>query len=472
MARAIYLNPVRPRPVWKLALFYLVLWVLSLVILDNRISRIAGEPSSAVAISSARITLWIISAIALLVLAIPLMLQSYRNDTRVRRLREFARRMTEGDFQPLSKDLEPDELAALGLALNDVARAYDGAIRLLTEERNRSDTILRSMVEGVAVIEPEQKIAFSNDAFCQALGLQGLPCAGRLLVEVTRQSGLLEIVLKTMATRQTYNSELDMNTDPPRTFSVTAAPMPIGAATGIVLVLHDISDLRKLERMRRDFVANISHEFKTPLTAIQGFAETLLEGALEDRQNARRFLEIIRDHATRLGRLTSDLLRLSLIEAGRLELDRQPVILADLIAGSLETVRVKAQKKGIALSSECDDGIAVRADSGRLREALLNFLDNALQYTPEGGRIVVRSRMNGSNAILSVADNGIGIPLADHKKIFERFYRVDDARSREVGGTGLGLSIAKHLVEAHGGRIELESEVGRGSTFSIILPSA
>jgi two-component system, OmpR family, phosphate regulon sensor histidine kinase PhoR len=462
---------VRPRLIWKLAPLFLVLWILFLVILDHGIGRLAQQPSPATAIFPLRLTLWIGSAIVLLAVAIPLLFHSYQENARIRRLREFASRMTERDFQPLPKDLQQDELAELGRALNEVAAAYDRAIRLLTQERNRSDTILRSMVEGVAVIEPEQKIAFANDAFCQALGLRGLPCAGLLLVEVTRQSGLLEIVQQTMATRQRYSGELEMNTDPPRTFSVTAAPVATANTTGVVLVLHDISDLRKLERMRRDFVANISHEFKTPLTAIQGFAETLLEGALEDKQNSRRFLEIIRDHAMRLGRLTSDLLRLSLIEAGRMDLVRKPVSVADLIGASVETVRLKAEKKQIALSTECASGLTIQADAGRLREALLNLLDNALQYTAEGGQIQVRARAVDSTVVLAVADNGIGIPVADQQRIFERFYRVDDARSREVGGTGLGLSITKHLVEAHGGRIELESEVGRGSTFSIILPS-
>jgi two-component system phosphate regulon sensor histidine kinase PhoR len=466
------LKPVRPRSIWKLALLYLVLWILSLLLLDSLLGRL-GQPASPLAnVASVRLALWAVLSLLLIAFAIPWLLHLRKENRRIRRVRQFALRMAEQDFQPLPKDHLDDELTDLGRALNEVAAAYDRTIRLLTEERNRSDTILRSMVEGVAVIEPQQKIAFANDAFCQALGLRGLPCAGRLLVEVTRQSGLLEIVQQTLANRQEVNSEIELNTTPPRTFSVTAAPVPMGNTTGVVLVLHDISDLRKLERMRRDFVANVSHEFKTPLTAIQGFAETLLEGALEDKQNSRRFLEIIRDHAVRLGRVTSDLLRLSLIEAGRLELDKRPLVVEDLITACIETVRLKAERKQITLSAECESGVGpIQADASRLREALLNLLDNALQYTPAGGRISVRARAADSTVVISVTDTGIGIPKADQQKIFERFYRVDDARSREVGGTGLGLSITKHLVEAHGGRIEVESEVGRGSTFSLILPS-
>ena len=237
-------------------------------------------------------------------------------------------------------------------------------------------------------------------------------------------------------------------------------------------MLHDISELQRLERVRRDFIANVSHEFKTPLTAIQGFAETLLGGALEDPQNNRRFLGIIRDHAIRLGRLTDELLKLSEIEAGKLELDLRPVAVSDLIESCVETARLKATQKQQTLGVECQPDLPpVRADSSRLREVLQNLLDNAVQYTPAGGRITVLAARVDSQVVLSVSDTGIGIPKADQERIFERFYRVDATRSREVGGTGLGLSIARHLIEAHGGHISVASEVGRGSTFAVFLPT-
>ncbi|MGH9813018.1 MAG: sensor histidine kinase, partial [Candidatus Acidiferrales bacterium] len=189
--------------------------------------------------------------------------------------------------------------------------------------------------------------------------------------------------------------------------------------------------------------------------------------------NSRRFLEIIRDHAARLGRLTDDLLKLSQMEAGKLELDLRPVVVADLIDSCLETAQLKAGQKQLAVVVESSPSLPpVRGDSVRLREVLQNLLDNAVQYTPAGGRITVRAAASDGGIVISVADTGIGIPQADQERIFERFYRVDAARSREVGGTGLGLSIARHLVEAHGGRITVESEVGRGSTFSVFLPAA
>jgi two-component system phosphate regulon sensor histidine kinase PhoR len=258
-----------------------------------------------------------------------------------------------------------------------------------------------------------------------------------------------------------------------RNFSVTAAPVRAAGANGAVLVLHDITELRRLERVRRDFVANVSHEFKTPLTAIQGFAETLLNGALDDRANRKRFVEIIREHARRLARLTDDLLKLSRIEAGRLELEIRPVPVEALVNGCVETARLKAEAKGIEIHVETQKGSPpIRGDGVQLGEVLQNLLDNAVQYTPTGGRVEVISCANGQNVVFTVADTGIGVPEADLERIFERFYRVDAARSREAGGTGLGLSIARHIVEAHGGRIWVESAVGLGSRFHFSIPIA
>jgi len=238
-----------------------------------------------------------------------------------------------------------------------------------------------------------------------------------------------------------------------------------------VIVLHDNTDLRRLERVRRDFVANVSHEFKTPLTAIQGFAETLLGGALEDEKNRRRFLEILLEHSRRLARLTDDLLELSQIEAERFELEIRPFQVNELLESCMETTRLRAVEKRLALSVECAPGLPpIAGDRRRLGVVLQNLVDNAVQYTPSGGRIKVLARCEDNEVLLTVSDTGIGIPKAEQARIFERFYRVDTARSREAGGTGLGLAIAKHIVEAHGGRIWVESELGQGSSFHFNVP--
>jgi two-component system phosphate regulon sensor histidine kinase PhoR len=254
-------------------------------------------------------------------------------------------------------------------------------------------------------------------------------------------------------------------------FAATVASVRAGETSGAVIVLHDITELRKLERIRRDFVANVSHEFRTPLTAIQGFAETLIGGAIDDPQNRGRFLGIILEHSRRLARLTEDLLKLSQMDAERLELEIRPVSVSQLIESCYETSQRRAIEKELSLSLNVPSQLPeVAADNRRIQEVLQNLLDNAIQYTLPDGKIVLSAELRNDEVVFTVADTGIGIPQADQPRIFERFYRVDVARSREAGGTGLGLSIAKHLVEAHGGRIWVDSDVGVGSKFHFSIP--
>jgi two-component system phosphate regulon sensor histidine kinase PhoR len=411
--------------------------------------------------------------------------ESYRS--RARWLVEVCRRVAAGDFPPVEPDSHNDELAELGRALNETSNRLKRTIGSLSAGQSRTAAILDSMAEGVAVVGADERVVFSNAAFAQILGLEETELSagrGLMLVEFVRQSELLVLVKKALAERRRLESDVTVGTLRPRTFAVTAAPVEAakmdtkdGSASretlGAVLVLHDISELRRLERVRRDFVANVSHEFKTPLTAIRGFAETLLSGALDDADHRARFVEIIRDHAERLRRLTDDLLRLSKMEAGQLALELKPVDAADLLASCLETARFSAEEKKLDIELECPDKMpAVRGDAGRLRDVIQNLLDNAVQYTPTGGRIVISASAKNGDVVFDVSDNGIGIPQADLERIFERFYRVDDARSREAGGTGLGLAIAKHIVEAHSGKIWVESTVGEGSSFHFSIPIA
>lgn len=400
-----------------------------------------------------------------------------RFSARIERMKEFSQRVARGDFEPLPKDDSGDELADLAQAQNDTAGKLDRTIRSLTDERNRSAAILQSMVEGVAVIDPKERIVFCNQAFGEILGLDMENTKGRPLLEVVRQSDLLAPIRMALEGQERVEGEVVIGTVRPRSFSVTAVPVlagePGGRSEGAIAVLHDFTDLRRLERVRRDFVANVSHEFKTPLTAIQGFAETLLAGALEDAQNNRRFVAIIRDHALRLARLTDDLLMLSRIEAGRLELNLRPIQVEDFVAPCVEIIRQKTESGQLSFELDCPPGFpAVRGDAGRLRQVLQNLLDNAVQYTPPGGHIRLAEEVRDGHAVITVADTGIGVPESDQERIFERFYRVDAARSREVGGTGLGLAIAKHIVEAHGGRLWVESAVGQGSRFHFSIPLA
>jgi two-component system phosphate regulon sensor histidine kinase PhoR len=401
---------------------------------------------------------------------------------RVQRLQRFSQRIAEGDFRPLLREGPRDELSDLADSLNQTAARLDREIRLLSGERNRSSAILRSMVEGVAVIDAEERLVFYNRAFSEILIVDPANAEGRPLIEVVRNSDLVGLIRRALRGDEGLQSDVTMGITQTRSFSITAAPVkaldaavsgrePQVKPSGAVVVLHDVTELRRLERVRQDFVANVSHEFKTPLTAIQGFAETLLAGALDDPENNRRFLEIIRNHAIRLARLTNDLLKLARIEAGKMEVEFSSVGLLELIEGCTETTLLKANRKEITLEITVPPQLpAVRGDATLLRDVLQNLLDNAIQYTPARGHVSVIATAGPREAVVTVADTGIGIPLADSERIFERFYRVDAARSREAGGTGLGLSIAKHIVEAHGGKLWVESTVGQGSKFSFSLP--
>jgi two-component system, OmpR family, phosphate regulon sensor histidine kinase PhoR len=430
------------------------------------------------------------ASLLILAIAATISLASFRMFTaRVERLKRFSRRLADGDFRPLPAERPRDELSELADALNEMAASMDRTIRSLSGERNRSSAILRSMVEGVAVVDAEERIVFSNRAFSEILNLDAAAIEGRPVIEVVRNSGLLGLIRRALNGEEGLQTDIAMGFVQPRTFSITATPVqalesgvPGGSfivpavpekPSGAVVVLHDVTELRRLERVRQDFVANVSHEFKTPLTAIQGFAETLLAGAMEDSHSNRRFMEIIRDHAIRLARLTNDLLKLARIEAGKLEVEFFPVQLMEVIERAMETTLLKASRKQIALEVDIPPGLPmVRGDASLLRDVLQNLIDNAIQYTSEGGRIHVSASAGTREVVACVADTGIGIPLVDQERIFERFYRVDAARSREAGGTGLGLSIAKHIVEAHGGRLWVESEVGRGSKFFFSVPLA
>jgi len=358
----------------------------------------------------------------------------------------------------------------VGSALNDAATNLATRFERLTDERDFSAAVLTSMSEGVAVVDHRERILFANAAFAEAVGSAD-DCRGRPLLDVVRHTSVIEAVEGALSTAETVRAEVEFGTVRPRTFALTAAPVASTAARGVVLVLHDVTEIRRLERVRRDFVANVSHELRTPLTTIQGFAETLLGGALDDPAARRKFLEIIRDHAARLGRITDDLLKLSAIEGGSMTFHMGPVSLPRLIEHCIEAVSLRAKARGLNIEGHAPEPLPlVLGDSLRLEEVLKNLLENAIQYTPAPGSIRVSAGVEGERAVLCVADTGIGIPSTDQQRIFERFYRVDVARSREAGGTGLGLSIAKHIVEAHQGRLWVESELGQGSRFFVSLP--
>jgi len=423
------------------------------------------------AVWSFRRALWFGSVVILVLAGAVTLLVSRGFSNRVERLTEFSSRVAEGDFRPLAADGSGDELESLGRSLNQTAARLDRTIRTLTEERNLSSAILGSMVEGVLVVDGAERVAFANPGFADILGLGVPPKAGRALVEVVRQAELIEAVHKVLAGEPRVESEIVTGTLRQHFFAATVAAVRATENSGAVIVLHDVTDLRKLERVRRDFVANVSHEFRTPLTAIQGFAETLLAGAMDDPENRTRFLRIILEHSRRLARLTEDLLMLSKMDAERLELEVRRLAVAPFVESCVESVQPRARDRNLRVCLDLPAKVPdIAGDRRRLAEVLDNLLQNAVQYTPAKGEIRISAAAVGNEVVITVSDTGIGIPQADQSRIFERFYRVDVARSREVGGTGLGLSIAKHLVEAHEGRIWVESEVGSGSRFHFTVP--
>jgi two-component system, OmpR family, phosphate regulon sensor histidine kinase PhoR len=424
-----------------------------------------------VALGSLRWSLWLSSAVILLVAGIASTFVSRGISDRVERLQEFSRRVAEGDFRPLPGGDSGDALEELCASLNQTAARMDRTIRTLTEERNLSAAILGSMVEGVAVVNATERLVFANQGFANILELDVPPKSGSALVEVVRQTELIEAVRRVLAGEPRVEAEIVTGTLRQHFFAATVAAVRAGETLGAVVVLHDITELRKLERVRRDFVANVSHEFKTPLTAIQGFSETLLAGAIDDPQNRERFLGIILEHSRRLARLTDDLLKLSSMDADRLELEIRRVSVSELIESCLETTQHRAAEKEIQVELDQTGELPdIAGDRRRLAEILQNLLDNATQYTLPGGRITLNAVTRDADVVFTVSDTGIGIPKSDQSRIFERFYRVDAARSREAGGTGLGLAIAKHLVEVHGGRIWVDSEIGQGSQFHFSIP--
>ena len=428
----------------------------------------------------------VVTALAFIVAAALSFGFSARFGERIDRLRRFSERVARGDFSPVDTSLGMNELDQLLGSLNQTARELQRTFLSLTAEKNLGATILSSVAEGVAVIDEDLRIEYVNGAFREVLSLPGeswRDYRGRHVRHVLEKKRLLKMVRAAMRGESEEREislrerEVLVRAAPIRSLeaeraasrldgSGPARPEPAGA----VLVLMDVTQIHALERVRRDFVANLSHEMKTPLTAIRGFSETLLDGNLEGPPEQRRFLGIIRQHAIRLSHLTDDLMRLARIEAGKLEAEPVPVRIETVVDSVLESARVKAGDRSVSVRVP-DDVRPVDTDPTLLTEILQNLVDNAIRYSASDGRIKVATKFGEAEVRISVSDNGAGIPKAHLGRIFERFYRVDPARSREVGGTGLGLAIAKHTVEVLGGRIEVESAPKQGSKFTVVLPA-
>jgi two-component system phosphate regulon sensor histidine kinase PhoR len=366
-----------------------------------------------------------------------------------------------------------DEVGAIAAALNDLGKRLAQRERQLQNTSQTQATVLEGMTESVIAVDRGERILFANASAGRALGFNVKNVADLTLLEAVRSHELRAIMQKALRSKQLCNAELTWRSKSLHVFDVLATPLPGDPPPGVVLVLRDISELKRLEQMRQQFIANVSHELKTPLSSIKAYTETLLAGASKDPVHCERFLNRIDEQAGHLHQLIMDMLSLARIEASQSSMELANVPVDGVVRRCLADYEPQAAARQVALESlSGESNIRVRADEEGLRQILSNLIDNAIKYTPAGGRVTVNCSAEGATAIIEVADSGVGIPPEHHDRLFERFYRVDKARSRELGGTGLGLSIVKHLCQSMGGSVAVASQVGTGSRFTVRLPLA
>jgi len=413
-------------------------------------------------------------AIALIVAVLSAFLTSFFFSRRIAILSRAAKKIATGDFSRRIHLSVKDVLGDLADSINDMSAQVRSRIEEVGLEKSRLEAVLLSMVEGVLVVDPQGKVLLINAALKEFLHIEGNP-AGRNTLEVIRNADVQENISETLARGPgVYSSEISL-LYPEEIILLVHATKIIREEKldGILLVFHNITELRRLEQVRKEFAANVSHELRTPVASIKGYAETLLDGALEDKENARDFVEIIYKDTDRLIRLINDILDLSQIESGRVDMNCAPLKIEPIAEKALAAFRKDFHKKNVVIKKRFPGQLpAVLANEDRIGLVFSNLIDNALKYTPSGGTITVSAAESGDKVLIEIKDTGMGIPDKEISRIFERFYRVDKARSRELGGTGLGLSIVKHIVQAHGGDIFVESRPDQGSTFGFTLPQA
>lgn len=423
----------------------------------SSVRRLIGMVGIAVGLTGLLVTFWL----------------THRIIQPIRDLTQAAGEMADGQPPQRVGIRATDEVGALARAFErmvDRLRRRENALR---ESADRQSTVLSAMNEGVLAIDENQQVLFANSAAGNILGFIPDRVVHRRLLEVVRSNDLHELAQRSIETKLLAETEIEWQSDTIRTLDVNATPLPGEPCPGVVLVLHDITEIKRLEGLRQQFVANVSHELKTPLSSIKAYTETLMAGALEDPENARKFLGRIDDQSDRLHELIIDLLALARIESGQANIERTAVSLSHIVSACLAGSDARTSAGKITVHNEiADSPTVVFADEESLTQILNNLIDNALKYTPTGGSITLRCKEVDDQAIIEVIDTGPGIDPKHHERLFERFYRVDKARSRELGGTGLGLAIVKHLCNAMNGTVAVDSALGKGSTFCVTIPLA
>lgn len=412
--------------------------------------------------------------VALLAAWISLMV-SRRISRPLEQMKSAAETIAKGEWKerpPVASDSV--EISALSDALNKMAAQLDERIRTITHQHDESEAVLSSMVEGVLAVDAGERVIRLNKAAGKLLGIEPEKSTGRPIEEVIRNPHLREFVAKTL--QGIENKEADLTIGGQNEIFLQAHGAALkdmqGQSLGAVIVLNDVTRLRRLETVRRDFVANVSHELKTPITLIKGFVETLQQGALENREEAERFLGIMAKQAERLNAIIEDLLSLSRLEQGseKSEIVLEKIPVRQVLESAIRDCELKASDKKTTIQLNCADELEALANPDLLSQAVLNLVDNALKYSEPGSKIEVKAQASETEVVIVVQDWGCGIDSSHLSRLFERFYRVDQARSRQLGGTGLGLAIVKHIAQAHGGSVSVNSTLGKGSRFSIHLP--
>jgi len=385
----------------------------------------------------------------------------------VNQIAEYAGAIAHGFFKKRLHLEGAGEFTELAHNLNDMASKLETSIIERDEEANRLNVIIKNIPEALLLINIRGAIELSNNAARELFGVQQLD--GKPFIEIVRNPDVLSLIDRVKQNRMTGSAEFIVDFPEKRYLSVLVSPISykVGEIAGVAAIFHDLTHLKRLEQMRKDFVANVSHEIKTPITAIKGFTETLLDGALYDKKHAEKFLQTIKSQSERINRLVDDLLTLSSVELGVIKMNKADVNISDIIDHVIETVMVQAAEKNILLKKSLQtERKTISADKDRLEQILLNLADNAVKFTEKGTIEIGAGQENGRNFIF-VRDTGIGIHRKYLSRIGERFFRVDTSRSRELGGTGLGLAIVKHLVSAHGWEMKIESEEGKGTVVKV-----
>ncbi len=460
---------LRPRFLWKFYACYLALLVATMVVIGVLVAR---QTSQAMYVWNMVVIVGGSAALIGLLLSI-LFARQVRNP--LQRMTDVATQLA-GQYAPQPAFMRSkDEIENLTNAFDRMAHNLRDRMETIIKDRNQILAVLGGMVEGVIAVDENESVTHMNQAAGTMLQVDSDASIGKHIWEVTRVRAVIETLGSTIQDHEGITDEVQIAQPQALTLNLNAAPLrdSKGALAGAVMVLHDVTEIRRLEHIRRDFVANVSHELKTPVTTIKGFVETLRDGAMDDREHAHRFLDIIANNSDRLHAIIEDLLSLSRLEQTEeiTSLVRQDTVLNRIIETAVQGCTAKSETRQVTVTTECDTALQVSVNALLIEQAIVNLLDNAINYSKAGSTIHIAASRQRHEVTVCVQDKGIGIPQEHLPRLFERFYRVDKARSRERGGTGLGLAIVKHIAQIHGGQVMVTSTLGEGSTFTLHLPT-